>query len=303
MAAKSFKGLGKGLDSLISPNVMPATSEKKSTSTKEKQSKETKESETIVKITKVEPNRKQPRKDFNEDKLQELADSIKEHGIIEPIIVQDRDTYYQIIAGERRWRASMKAGLRTVPVIIKNLSEQEIVEISLIENIQREDLDAIEEAQAYKRLKTEFNMTDDQVATKVSKSRVAVTNSMRLLKLCSKVQEMLIEDMITSGHARALLAVEDENLQYELAQEVFDQKLSVREIEKRVRALGKPKKAKKESKNLEQYKVHFDEYANNLSEKLGVKVAVNLKEKSSGKLEIDFNSTDEFESFYKLLMK
>ena len=223
--------------------------------------------------------------------------------MIQPLLVQERGDHYEIIAGERRWRASMKAGLRTVPVIIKNLSEQEIVEISLIENIQREDLDAIEEAQAYKRLKTEFNMTDDQLATKVSKSRVAVTNSMRLLKLCSKVQEMLIEDMITSGHARALLAVEDENLQYELAQEVFDQKLSVREIEKRVRALGKPKKAKKESKNLEQYKVHFDEYANNLSEKLGVKVAVNLKEKSSGKLEIDFNSTDEFESFYKLLMK
>ena len=286
---KKYNALGRGLDALISTEgVRPQGSS------------------TIneIPIAQIEANPNQPRREFDQEALQELATSIREIGIIQPITLrQIDDNRFQIIAGERRWRASMKAGLRTVPVIIKNLSEQEIVEISLIENIQREDLDAIEEAQAYKRLKTEFNMTDDQVATKVSKSRVAVTNSMRLLKLCSKVQEMLIEDMITSGHARALLAVEDENLQYELAQEVFDQKLSVREIEKRVRALGKPKKVKKESKNLEQYKVHFDEYANNLSEKLGVKVAVNLKEKSSGKLEIDFNSTDEFESFYKLLMK
>ncbi|MCQ2541472.1 MAG: ParB/RepB/Spo0J family partition protein [Lachnospiraceae bacterium] len=291
--APTKRGLGKGLDGIIKNN-NPAAAPKESA---------VKGSAIEVDIKKIERNKEQPRKKFDDEALEELSESIQQYGVIQPLLVQDRGDHYEIIAGERRWRASMKAGLRTVPVIIKNLSEQEIVEISLIENIQREDLDAIEEAQAYKRLKTEFNMTDDQVATKVSKSRVAVTNSMRLLKLCSKVQEMLIEDMITSGHARALLAVEDENLQYELAQEVFDQKLSVREIEKRVRALGKPKKAKKESKNLEQYKVHFDEYANNLSEKLGVKVAVNLKEKSSGKLEIDFNSTDEFESFYKLLMK
>ncbi len=290
--ATTKRGLGKGLDGIIKNNTVAAPKESA-----------VKGSAIEVDIKKIERNKEQPRKKFDDEALEELSESIQQYGVIQPLLVQDRGDHYEIIAGERRWRASMKAGLRTVPVIIKNLSEQEIVEISLIENIQREDLDAIEEAQAYKRLKTEFNMTDDQVATKVSKSRVAVTNSMRLLKLCSKVQEMLIEDMITSGHARALLAVEDENLQYELAQEVFDLKLSVREIEKRVRALGKPKKAKKAGKNLTQYKVHFDEYANNLSEKLGVKVAVNLKEKSSGKLEIDFNSTDEFESFYKLLMK
>jgi len=290
------RGLGKGLDGIIKnkagiTSVAPKESAVKGSAVE-------------VDIKKIERNKEQPRKKFEEEALDELSESIKQYGVIQPLLVQDKGDHYEIIAGERRWRASMKAGLKTVPVIIKNLSEQEIVEISLIENIQREDLDAIEEAQAYKRLKTEFNMTDDQVAKKVSKSRVAVTNSMRLLKLCDKVQQMLIEDMITSGHARALLAVEDPDQQYELAQEVFDMNLSVREVEKLVRALGKPKKpTKKEGKGLEQYKVHFDDYANKLTEQLGVKVAVNLKDKSSGKLEIDFNSTDEFERFYNLLMK
>ena len=237
--------------------------------------------------------------------MEELAESIKIHGVIQPLLVQDRKDHYEIIAGERRWRASKKAGLKEVPVIIKNLSEQEIVEISLIENIQREDLDPIEEAQAYKRLKQEFNMTDDQVADKVSKSRAAVTNSMRLLKLSAKVQQMIIDDMISIGHARALLAVEDEEFQYQLAQDVFDQKLSVREIEKIVRNLGKEKtsKGKKKNESLEQYQVHFSEYANKLSEKLGVKVDVSLKDKNTGKLEIDFYSNDDFEKIYDLLNK
>jgi len=292
---KATRGLGKGLDGIIKNKTGAAIPAPKESAVKG--------SAVEVDIKKIERNKEQPRKKFEEEALDELSESIKQYGVIQPLLVQDKGDHYEIIAGERRWRASMKAGLKTVPVIIKNLSEQEIVEISLIENIQREDLDAIEEAQAYKRLKTEFNMTDDQVAKKVSKSRVAVTNSMRLLKLCDKVQQMLIEDMITSGHARALLAVEDPDKQYELAQEVFDMNLSVREVEKLVRALGKPKKEKKASKNLDQYKIHFDDYANKMSEKLGVKVAVNLKEKSSGKLEIDFNSTDDFERFYNLLMK
>lgn len=184
-----------------------------------------------MKITKVEPNREQPRKNFDEDALQELADSIKQFGLLQPILVQDRKDYYEIIAGERRWRAAKLAGLKEVPVIIRNYTEQEIVEISLIENIQREDLNPIEEAQAYKRLLTEFHLKQDEVAERVSKSRAAVTNSIRLLKLNEDVQRMVVDEMISTGHARALLAVENPEEQYNLAQRIFDEKLSVRDVE------------------------------------------------------------------------
>lgn len=207
------RGLGKGLDALI-----PAGDKK---ITKEEN---TKGAETVVKITKVEPNRSQPRKNFDEDALQELADSIKQFGLLQPILVQDKGEYYEIIAGERRWRAAKLAGLKEVPVIIRNYSSQEIVEISLIENIQREDLNPIEEAQAYKRLLTEFNLKQDEVAERVSKSRTAVTNSMRLLKLCDGVQQMIIDDMLSTGHARALIPIEDPELQLQLAQRIFDEK-------------------------------------------------------------------------------
>lgn len=216
MAAKSARGLGKGLDALIPSAQIP----KKTKETAEVS--EDKGQEKLVKITKVEPNREQPRKNFDEDALQELADSIKQFGLLQPILVQDRQTYYEIIAGERRWRAAKLAGLKEVPVIIKSFTEQEIVEISLIENIQREDLNPIEEALAYKRLLTEFNLTQDEVAERVSKSRTTVTNSMRLLKLDERVQQMIIDDMITTGHARALIGIEDKNTQYELAQKIFD---------------------------------------------------------------------------------
>ena len=237
------RGLGKGLDSLIPMGQAPAAPKKKA----EKDITALKEGEApvMVKITKIEPNREQPRKNFDEDALLELADSIKQFGLLQPILVQDRKTYYEIIAGERRWRASKLAGLKEVPVIIRNYTEQEIVEISLIENIQREDLNPIEEAQAYKRLLTEFNLKQDEVAERVSKSRTAVTNSMRLLKLCDEVQQMVISDMISTGHARAILSVEDPKQQYELAQKIFDEKLSVRDVEKMVRNLGKPAKEKK----------------------------------------------------------
>lgn len=234
--AKAARGLGKGLDSLI-PAAVPKA-EPVETETK----KEENAQGTYVKITKVEPNREQPRKNFDEDALQELADSIKQYGIVEPLIVQDRNTYYEIIAGERRWRAAKLAGLKEVPVIVRNYTEQEIVEISLIENIQREDLNPIEEAQAYRRLLTEFNLKQDEVAERVSKSRTAVTNSMRLLKLCDEVQQMIIDDMITTGHARALISIEDAEQQYTIAQKVFDEKLSVRDVEKLVKNLNKPEK-------------------------------------------------------------
>ena len=277
------KGLNKkrGVDLLIKAKDDTAVSEKY------------KNSIVMMNISKVEPNRNQPRKNFNEDALNELADSIKEHGIIEPLIVQDRKSYYEIIAGERRWRAANIAGLTEVPIIIKDLTEQEIVEIALIENIQREDLNPIEEAQAYKRLIEDFNLKQDEVADKVSKSRTAITNTMRLLKLCPEVQQMVIDEMISEGHARALLGIENAQVQTELAQQAFDQKMSVREIEKLVRNIGKEKKAK--AKKDEQISIAYKEYENKLKEKLGTKVNISLKENGAGKIEIDFYSNDDFE--------
>ena len=248
MATRPSRGLGKGLESLI-PNAVGEAKMKKEAASEETGRSEEKGTETILKITMVEPNRKQPRKNFDEDSLQELCDSIKQVGLIQPILVQDRKSHYEIIAGERRWRAAKMAGLKEIPVIIRNYSEQEIMEISLIENIQREDLNPIEEAQAFKRLLTEFNLKQDEVAERVSKSRAAVTNSIRLLKLTDKVQQMVIDDMISTGHARALLAVEDPETQYVLAQQIFDQKLSVRDVEKLVKKLNAPEKEKNKTED------------------------------------------------------
>lgn len=287
------RGLGKGLDVMI-PNIVGETKEKK-----QKAEMKDKAAETVVAITKVEPNRKQPRKYFDEDALQELADSIKQFGLLQPILVQDRKDYYEIIAGERRWRAARLAGLKEVPVIIKNYSDQEIVEIALIENIQREDLNPIEEAQAYKRLLEEFNLKQDEVAERVSKSRVAVTNSIRLLKLNDKVQQMVIDDMISTGHARALLAVEDEEEQYALAQKIFDEKLSVREIEKLVKNLHKPAKAKKlDDKALQ---VIYLDIEDKLKQKLSTKVAVTSKGEGAGKIEIEFYSHEDLDRILEMI--
>ena len=215
------KGLGKGLDSLIPDKVGNVETDE-----------EDKKDEFMVNINKVEPNKEQPRKNFDEDALLELSESIKQFGILQPLIVQDKNTYYEIIAGERRWRAAKMAGIKEIPIIVKSLTPQEMVEISLIENIQREDLNPIEEAIAYKRLLTEFNLKQDEVAERVAKSRTTVTNSMRLLKLNEKVQQMVIDEMLTTGHARALLAIEDQEIQFQAAQKIFDEKLSVRETEK-----------------------------------------------------------------------
>lgn len=293
--AKAARGLGKGLDSLIPvavPKAEPATAEMK---------KEDNAQGIYVKITKVEPNREQPRKNFDEDALQELADSIKQYGIVEPLIVQDRNTYYEIIAGERRWRAAKLAGLKEVPVIIRNYTEQEIVEISLIENIQREDLNPIEEAQAYKRLLTEFHLKQDEVAERVSKSRTAVTNSMRLLKLCDEVQQMIIDDMITTGHARALISIEDPEQQYTIAQKVFDEKLSVRDVEKLVKNLNKPEKAKKEPVEDKALEAVYQDLEEKLKQSLGTKVSIASKGDGSGRLEIEFYTHDDLEKITDLL--
>lgn len=291
------RGLGKGLDALI-PAAVGDTKAKK---TGQKEENTSGNAETLVKITKVEPNRDQPRKNFDEDALLELAESIKQFGLLQPILVQERNDYYEIIAGERRWRAAKLAGLKEVPVIIKHLTEQEIVEISLIENIQRENLNPIEEAQAYKRLLTEFSLKQDEVAERVSKSRTAVTNSMRLLKLCDDVQQMVIDEMLTTGHARALLSIEDPKQQYAIAQQVFDEKLSVRDVEKLVKNLSKPAKPKKiTEKNLQ---VFYQDIEEKLKQVLGTKVSIAAKENGSGKLEIEFYNNDDLDKFVDLLTR
>lgn len=267
------------------------------------ESAEDKGQEKLVKITKVEPNREQPRKNFDEDALQELADSIKQFGLLQPILVQDRQTYYEIIAGERRWRAAKLAGLKEVPVIVKSFSEQEIVEISLIENIQREDLNPIEEALAYKRLLTEFHLTQDEVAERVSKSRTTVTNSMRLLKLDERVQQMIIDDMITTGHARALIGIEDKNMQYELAQKIFDEKLNVREVEKLVKNIQSPKPKKEPKKINESLELVYRDIEERLKQSLGTKVSIQSKDNGAGKVEIEFFSHEELERITEFFMK
>ena len=296
MAVKK-SGLGKGLDSLI-----PASAAKKQTVNhspeKRQKEEEKKEGEFFVKISKVEPNREQPRKSFDEDALQELADSIKQFGILQPLIVKKKDDYYEIVAGERRWRAAKIAGLKEVPVILKEFNEQEIVEISLIENIQRENLNPIEEAVAFKRLMEDFSLKQDEIAERVSKSRTAVTNSMRLLKLDKRVQQMVVDDMISTGHARALLSLENDELQYTVAQKIFDGKLSVRETEKLVKSILNPKKQKKILEEGE------DLVYRNLEEKIksivGTKVLIQRKGKNKGKIEIEYYSMEELERLIEL---
>ena len=290
------KGLGKGLNALI-----PPTEEKKAPERVNSSLVSETDKETMVNITKVEPNRTQPRKNFDEDALQELSDSIKQFGIIQPLIVQDRKDHYEIIAGERRWRAAKKAGLKEVPVIIKNYTDQEIVEISIIENIQREDLNPIEEALAYKRLLEEFNLKQDQVAERVSKSRTAVTNSMRLLKLSDKVQQMIIDEMISTGHARAILSIEDPEEQYNIAQKIFDEKLSVREVEKLMKNMGKPAKGKKSKDS--KLEVIYQDIEEKLKQKLGAKVVINSKGNGAGKMEIEFYTHDDLEKLVSMLSK
>lgn len=295
MAAK--KGLGKGLDSLISDKV-----NKPAAVAVEKPKSEHAADAIIMDINKVEPNREQPRKKFDEDALLELSESIKQFGVLQPLLVTERKDYYEIIAGERRWRAAKMAGLKEVPVIIKKLTEQEIMEISLIENIQRENLNPIEEALAYKKLINEFNLKQDEVAERVSKSRTAVTNAMRLLKLNDKVQQMVIDEMLTTGHARALLAIEDEDMQHTVAQQIFDEKLSVRDTEKLVKSIQNGKKNTKEKEVLDpKLKVIYDDLAEQMKKILGTKVLINAKDEKSGKIEIEYYSQDELDRIIDLI--
>ena len=284
-------GLGKGLDSLIADKV--GTSNEKTDA----------KNEVMVNINKVEPNKEQPRKNFDEDALLELSESIKQFGVLQPLLVVDRKDYYEIIAGERRWRAAKMAGLKKVPVIIKDLTEQEIVEISLIENIQRENLNPIEEAIAYKRLLTEFHLKQDEVAERVSKSRTAVTNSMRLLKLDERVQQMVIDDMITTGHARALLGIEDAEKQFATAQKIFDENLSVRETEKLVKKIQNNKDIPVEKKKVSDPAMEaiYHDLEEKMKSILGTKVAINKKDDQKGKIEIEYYSMDELDRIIDLI--
>ena len=292
-------GLGKGLDSLI-PNKKNDISASKVEKKQEKENDSPKSGEIMVRINEVEPNRDQTRKDFDEDALMELADSIRQFGILQPLLVQKKKNYYEIIAGERRWRAAKLAGIKEVPIIVKDYTDQEIVEISLIENIQRENLNPIEEAMAFKRLLQEFQLKQDEVAERVSKSRTAVTNSMRLLKLSPRVQQMIIDDMISTGHARALLAIDDEEQQFILANKIFDEKLSVRETEKLVKALKNPKKEVKKEKQEQMF--IYENIEEQIKNIMGTKVSVNQKANGKGKIEIEYYSEEELERIYDLLM-
>lgn len=302
MAVKT-KGLGRGIDGLI-PDKTPAKRNTKG-STSPSKNEETKDSglPLYIKISMVEPNRNQPRKNFDEDSLIELSESIKNFGIISPLVVKKKDDYYEIIAGERRWRAAKLAGLKEVPVIINNdYNEQQTLEVSIIENIQRERLNPIEEGLAYKRLIEEFNLKQDEVAERVSKSRTEITNKMRLLKLDERVQEMLISEMLSMGHARALLGFENKDDQYTTALRVFDEKLSVRDIEKLVKSSSKAKKQKKEEVD-EQYKLICNDAAEKMSNVMGTKVNINQKNKNSkGKIEIEFYSQEELDRIMGMIL-
>ncbi len=304
MATK--RGLGRGLDNLIPTD--DETSSRKSTSaktvvTKTEVKEVIKKVEQTLNINRIEPNKNQPRKHFDEDSLSELADSIKQFGIIEPLVVVKRKGYYELIAGERRWRAARLAGLKEVPVVIKDYTDQEVVEIALIENIQREDLNPIEEAHAYERLIKEFNLKQDEVAERVSKSRTTITNSLRLLKLTDKVQQMLIDDMLSTGHVRALISIEDPELQYETALYIFDKKLSVRETEVYVKKIlsGKKPKANDVAATAEDLSFLYQEIEERLKNILGTKTAIKAKGKNKGKIEIEYYSQEDLERITQLL--
>ena len=295
------RGLGRGLSNLIptddtTEDVSPKASKQTKTGAVTK-TEVVKKVEQTLNINRIEPNKNQPRKEFNEDALQELADSIKQFGVIEPLVVVKRKGYYELIAGERRWRAARLAGLKEVPVVIKDYDDQQIVEIALIENIQREDLNPIEEAHAYERLIQEFNLTQDEVAERVSKSRTTVTNALRLLKLTEKVQQMLIDDMLSTGHVRALITITEPQLQYETAMYIFDKKLSVRETESYVK---KPKEKTSEKEDPE-LSFLYKAIENRLKESLGTKTTIKAKTKDSGKIEIEYYSQEDLERITQLL--
>ena len=306
MAGRRTGGLGKGLDALIpnkagGPSKEPAKKTRSAVVKKDKPTeKDSPAAERLVKISSVEPNLNQPRRHFDEDALLELSESIKQYGVLQPLLVSDKKDYFEIIAGERRWRAAKMAGLKEVPVVVKEFTDQEIVEISLIENIQREDLNPVEEAMAYKRLIDEFHLKQDEIAERVGKSRTAVTNAMRLLKLSEKVQQMLIDEMITAGHARAILSIADKEKQESIAMKVFDEKLSVRETEALVKRMLEPPKTAKKSKFSSAEDAIYESLEEKMKSIMGTRVQIHRKKNDKGKIEIEYYSKDELERIIDL---
>ncbi len=302
MAVKK-SGLGRGLDALFpDKSVVQETSSYltgKNIDGKQEIKDQLQSPEVMVKLSKIEPNRSQPRKQFDEDALLELSESIKQYGILQPLLVSDKKDYYEIIAGERRWRAAKMAGLKEVPVLIKEFNDQEIVEISLIENIQREDLNPVEEAMAYKRLMEEFHLKQDEIAERVARSRTAVTNSVRLLKLDERVQQMLIDEMLSAGHARALLSISDPEVQVSVAMKIFDNKLSVRETEKLVKNITDPPKKKETVKNTAEDAI-YESLEEKMKGIMGTRVFIHRKKNDKGKIEIEYYSKEELERIIDL---
>ncbi|WP_455436081.1 ParB/RepB/Spo0J family partition protein [Hungatella hathewayi] len=304
-------GLGKGLGAIFGDEVMESAAEEqeakhqaKSKSAQEPEKKEEENDigkELMVKVTAIEPNREQPRKDFNEEAMEELAESMKVYGVLQPLLVQKKGDYYEIIAGERRWRAAKLAGLKEVPVVIREYTKQQTMEIALIENVQREDLNPIEEAKAYQRLIQEFELKQEEIASRVGKNRVTITNSMRLLKLDERVQDLLVQNQITGGHARALLSVEDGQLQYELAGKIIAENLSVRETEKLVKSLSKKKNPKEKKVEDESLTLIFRDLEERMKSAMGTKVSINRKDKNKGRVEIEYYSESELERIVELI--
>lgn len=292
-AKKKTRGLGNGLNELIPQKIKEVEN---TTVSYEKGT------EIVVPISKVEPDRNQPRKNFNEDALLELSESIKQYGIFQPLLVQEKDDYFQIIAGERRWRAAKMAGVKEIPVIVRTLTEREIAEIQLLENIQREDLNPIEIAEGYKELIEKYDMTQDELAERVSKSRTAITNALRLLKLDERVRKMVIDEMISTGHARAILGITDLDKQYEFAQRVFDEKLSVREVEREVKKINSDKKNNAKPEKIDkQTEIIYQNLEEQMKQKMGTKVLINPKKNGKGKIEIEYYSNEELNRIVELI--
>ena len=303
------KGLGKGLGAIFGEDVVKENKEE--TEKKAKAKAEAKAAEEIdekgrilmLKLDLVQPNKEQPRKTFDEEKISELAESIKQYGVLQPLLVQKNGSFYEIIAGERRWRAAKEAGLKEVPAVLKEYSKQEAMEISLIENVQRADLNPIEEALGYRQLIDEFGLTQEEIAVRVAKSRVAITNTMRLLKLDEQIQNMLIQGVITSGHARALLSLEDTMMQLKAAKEILDKKLSVRETERLVKRMQKEASGEKkeEKKPDETLALIYQNLEDRMKSVMGTKVSIHNKDKNKGRIEIEYYSEAELERIVEMI--
>ncbi|WP_186423937.1 ParB/RepB/Spo0J family partition protein [Lacrimispora celerecrescens] len=305
-------GLGKGLGAIFGDEVMESAAEEQEkknhpkpeqTNTKAEKKEEEAEigKEMFLKLSSIEPNHNQPRMEFREESLMELAESMKEYGVLQPLLVQKKGDFYEIIAGERRWRAAKLAGLKEVPVVIREYTKQQSMEIALIENVQREDLNPIEEAKAYQKLMQEFGLKQEEIAARVAKNRVTITNSMRLLKLEKRVQDMLIQNQITGGHARALLAVDDPELQFQIAGRIVAENLSVREVEKLVKSISKKKEPKEKKEEDESIFLIFRELEDRMKTAMGTKVSINRKDSNKGRVEIEYYSEAELERIVELI--